>query len=108
MAKKCQITLAGKSSYGKNNTVKVEEILADPVIRTSGCKDYTITSFEFLISVDGKSYTKTSTNDHLTNEMLDLIRKIKSGDPILIQSVHYKLPSGDTGEMPGITLRIQK
>jgi len=112
-AVKCQIVFAGKYSGGANSRkvplVSIQEILADPVVRTAGCDNYTITSFQLTIAtVDGKAYVLASSDNHLTDQMLNLIQQVKKGNPIIIQAVHYKLPNGQTGIMAGINLRLAK
>lgn len=103
----CQIILAGKLGLATDST-SAEEILADPVIRSAGCDNLIITSFEFVTNVGNQFHQIVSKNDHLTKEMIHLVKAAMQGTPIIIQSVHYQLPNGKTGIMPGILLCINK
>ena len=69
----CRIMLAGKLGLGTDST-SVDEILADPVIRTAGCTNLTITSFELVTNVKNEFHQIVSNNDHLTKEMVQLIK----------------------------------
>lgn len=106
-AAKCRITLAGKLGTA-TDTTSIDEILADPVVRGEGCDNFTITSFEMVMNIHNTLNQIVSTNDHLTKDMIKLIKQAFMGTPIIIQSVHYKLADGRTGVTPGLILCINK
>jgi hypothetical protein len=106
----CHVTLAGKSASGKETNytliISADEIIKDPYVRTEGCGDYTVTSFAAVLTVNGTTVKKACPGSKLSTEMLDLIQQISKGSHVIIQEVHYKLPNGQTGVMPGINILI--
>jgi NifU-like protein involved in Fe-S cluster formation len=106
----CQATLADKSASGKKTNytliISADEILKDPYIRTDGCTDYTVSSFAMVLTVNGTTVKKVCTGNKLNSEMLDLVKEISKGSHIIFEDVHYKLPNGQSGVMPGINVLI--
>lgn len=106
----CEATLAGKAASGKETNytliISADEILKDPYVRTNGCEGYTVTSFEMVLTVNGATVKKSCDGNHLTPEMIGIIRRISKGSHIIFQNVHYKLSNGEKGVMPGINVLI--
>ena len=103
---KCQVMLAGRLSIGSDSTyeptIALNDILADPILRTTGCADYTITGFTLITTDDNAINQEQAFNCHLTSNMIGLLRKVQKGNGVVIQNVHYRMPNGQTGTMPGI------
>ena len=102
----CLIEFAGKSSIDKDPLVNVDKIVADPVIRVVNCEGYSIISFEVVTTINGGTYQAECDRGRLYNNLLDLIKKAKKGDHVIIQDVHGKSPDGKTVRLPGINLTI--
>jgi hypothetical protein len=104
-AQTCQIELSGKLGL-PTDSASIGDILAEPVISTAGCSGYTITSFQMSASINGKAIHLTSTNNHLTSEMLNAIKQITKATRISIQTVQCTLPNGRKSILPGMNLKV--
>ncbi len=106
----CQVILAGKSRSGKDSTYTplptMDEILKDPSVRITGCADYTVTSFELVLNANRNTINIVSTSNQLTPEMINYLQQTAKGAYVILQRVHYKLPSGQKGVMPGINFKV--
>jgi hypothetical protein len=106
----CQVSLAGRLSMGSDSTyepmIKLADLLNDPVLKTAGCANYTITSFTMVIPDGNSLYTEEAFNDHLTSNMIALIQKAQKVNGIIIKNVHYKMPNGQTGVMGGMHFSV--
>jgi len=101
----CPASLAGKS--GDGDSLSIKELLADPIVRSIKCIGYTITSFEIAVAAEGSTVQMSSNNDHISNAAFDLLKKLKRGDHIIIENVHYKLSDGKAGTMRGMNLIVK-
>jgi hypothetical protein len=101
----CQIELAGKLGVA-TDSLSTDDIIAQPVVGTSGCSGYVVNSFQILIIANGKTLRMTSTSDHFTDEMLTTIRQIIKTTRLVILNVHCKLPNGQSGILPGLAIKV--
>jgi hypothetical protein len=104
---RCRIMLAGRLGVAGDST-SVDDILADPIIRPAKGTTFSVTAFEMAVNYKGEFHLLEAKNDHLTKDMLKIVKDAMQGTPIIIQNVHYALPDGKTGVMPGLVLCINK
>ena len=51
-------------------------------------------SFDLVIYRDGKEFTFKSTGQELTPEMINNLKKLKSGDSFFFDNIYVNLPDG--------------
>jgi len=66
--------------------------------------NYTVTSFEMVVTVNGSTVQKTSNSNLFTPEMKNLMGLIGRGSHIIIQNVHVRGP--DSRIIPGVNISV--
>lgn len=66
---------------------------------------YAVTSFEFVVSVNGVTVKKASSSNLFTEEMKQLMNKVGKGSHIIIQDVHVSGP--DKRVIPGVNITVE-